>query len=107
MSIPLYIHIDFGCFILYTLEYVEVVRMVNLHVQEIARERGITTITELAEKANLAYDTARDLWHGRMQRIDRDVLARVCVALDVKPGDLLILEERPINKNRPVLAVAF
>jgi len=81
-------------------------RMVNLRVQELARDRGITTITELAEKASLAYDTARDLWHGRMQRIDRDVLSRVCIALSVTPGDILILEEQPANKYSPTLIAA-
>ncbi len=80
--------------------------MVYLRVQELARERGITTITDLAERANLAYDTARDLWHGRMQRIDRDVLGRVCLALDVKPGDILTMDEQPANKYRPVLIAA-
>ena len=80
--------------------------MVNLRVQELARERGITTITDLAERANLAYDTARDLWHGRMQRIDRDVLARVCIALGVKPGDILTLEDQPGNKTGPALMAA-
>ena len=80
--------------------------MVNLRVQELARDRGITTITELAEKASLAYDTARDLWHGRMQRIDRDVLSRVCIALSVTPGDILILEEQPANKYSPTLIAA-
>lgn len=43
-------------------------------VREVAIERGLTTITALAEQAGLDYDTTRDLWHGRMQRIDRDVL---------------------------------
>jgi DNA-binding Xre family transcriptional regulator len=80
--------------------------VVYLRVQELARERGITTITDLAERANLAYDTARDLWHGRMQRIDRDVLGRVCLALDVKPGDILTMDEQPANKYRPVLIAA-
>jgi DNA-binding Xre family transcriptional regulator len=62
-------------------------------VREVANDRGITTITALAEKADLAYDTARDLWHGRMQRVDRDVLQRVCLALRCTPGDLLVLDE--------------
>ncbi len=85
---------------------VEGTGIVNLRVQELARKRGIATITELAEKASLAYDTARDLWHGRMQRIDREVLGRVCVALGVTPGDILTLEEQPTNKYRPALIVA-
>ncbi len=80
--------------------------MVSLRVQELARERGITTITALAECAGLAYDTARDLWHGRMQRIDRDVLGRVCKALDVTPGDILILEESSEGIFSPALAYA-
>jgi DNA-binding Xre family transcriptional regulator len=81
--------------------------MIRLRVQEKARDRGILTITALAEEAGLAYDTARDLWHGRMQRIDRDVLSRVCAALQVQPGDLLEWEPNGDEKIRvPDLALA-
>ncbi len=81
--------------------------MIRLRVQELAKERGIMTITALAEEASLAYDTARDLWHGRMQRIDRDVLSRVCAALNVQPGDLLVWEPNGDEKIVvPSLAVA-
>lgn len=69
--------------------------MIKLRVKEVAQERGVIYIKDLAEKAGLAYDTAADLWHGRMQRIDRDVLARVCAALKCEPRDLLILEGLP------------
>ena len=65
------------------------------------------TITALAEKASLAYDTARDLWHGRMQRIDRDVLGRLCTALEVEPGDLIVRVSDDDGKiTVPALAVA-
>jgi putative transcriptional regulator len=64
--------------------------MIELRVQEVARERDITTIKGLAEAARLAYDTAADLWHGRMKRIDLEVLNRVCMALECGPSDLLI-----------------
>ncbi len=73
------------------------VATVQLRVRDIAYKRGHTTITALAQTADLAYDTARDLWHGRMQRIDRDVLARVCHALKCTPGDLLVLEDVDIR----------
>ncbi len=79
--------------------------MVNLRVRELANEKGITTIKELAARAGLAYDTAADLWHGRMQRIDRDVLARVCKALGVRPGDLLVLDDKE-EMFSPALAAA-
>jgi DNA-binding Xre family transcriptional regulator len=72
---------------------------VQLRVKHIANERGLTTITALAEKAGLAYDTARDLWHGRMQRIDRDVLTRVCLTLECTPGDLLVLQDDEENTD--------
>jgi putative transcriptional regulator len=55
----------------------------------VARARGILTIKGLADEARLAYDTAADLWHGRMKRIDLEVLNRVCMALDCTPSDLL------------------
>lgn len=78
--------------------------MVELRVQEVARARGITTITALAESAQLAYDTARDLWHGRMQRIDRDVLGRVCEALNCKVGDLIVYSSVPAINRAPGLS---
>jgi putative transcriptional regulator len=63
--------------------------MIELRVQEVAREKGVLTIKELAARAKLAYDTAADLWHGRMKRVDLEVLNRVCHALDCTPSDLL------------------
>jgi putative transcriptional regulator len=63
--------------------------MITLRVQEVAQKRGIFTIKSLAETCNLAYDTASDLWHGRMKRLDLEVLNRVCMALDCVPTDLV------------------
>ncbi|MCU0492380.1 MAG: helix-turn-helix transcriptional regulator [Chloroflexaceae bacterium] len=67
--------------------------MITLRVQAVAQSRGITTIKDFAEKAQLAYDTAADLWHGRMKRIDLVVFYRVCKALQCAPSDLLDYEE--------------
>lgn len=80
--------------------------MIDLKIREVAFRRGITTIKALAEQASLAYDTAADLWHGRMQRIDRDVLARVCEALDSQPGDLLEYIKDGESKRVPDLVGA-
>jgi DNA-binding Xre family transcriptional regulator len=63
--------------------------MIELRVQEVARARGVDTIKALSERAKLAYDTASDLWHGRMKRVDLEVFNRVCHALDCTPSDLL------------------
>ncbi len=79
--------------------------MVILRVREIAEQRGVRNIKELAERAELAYDTARDLWHGRMQRIDRDVLYRVCKALNCRPGDVLVRDDEGTMSGNRIASV--
>lgn len=69
--------------------------MIDLIVQDVARQRGILTIKALGERAKLAYDTAADLWHGRMKRVDLEVLNRVCMALDCTPSDLIVFTRDP------------
>jgi putative transcriptional regulator len=64
--------------------------MIVNRIGEIARQRGITKITELAERAGLAYNTAHALYTGRTTRIDYDTLDRLCETLSVQPGDLLV-----------------
>lgn len=63
--------------------------MIRLRVREVAQSRGITTITELATQAGLAYDTAADFWHARMKRIDLVVLDRVCRTLRCRVEEIL------------------
>lgn len=62
--------------------------MIKLKVREVAESRGISTITELAARCGLAYDTASDFWHGRMKRVDLAVLDRVCKALQCRIEDV-------------------
>lgn len=57
-------------------------------VREVANQRGIITVKELADRAGCAYNTAHDLWNGRAQRIGFDIMDRICEALDAQPGDL-------------------
>ena len=55
-----------------------------------ARRRGIMTITALAARTGLAYNTAHALYTGRTTRIDHETLDRLCAALDAQPGDLFV-----------------
>jgi putative transcriptional regulator len=64
--------------------------MIVNRVGEIARKRGITKITELAERAGLAYNTAHALFTGRTTRIDYETLDRLCQTLCAQPGDLFV-----------------
>lgn len=65
---------------------------IRLAVRELAERRNMN-IRQLSEKVGISYDTALDFWHGRQRRIDLAVLVRLCVELQCKPGDILILEE--------------
>ena len=62
---------------------------IELRVGAIAKQQGLT-IKALAERAEVAYNTAHALYTGRALRVDLDTLNRLCNALDVEPGELLI-----------------
>ncbi|HSH78337.1 MAG TPA: helix-turn-helix transcriptional regulator, partial [Herpetosiphonaceae bacterium] len=56
---------------------------------ELAKHQGLT-IKALAARAGVAYNTAHSLYTSRATRIDLDTLDRICDALRVEPGDVLI-----------------
>lgn len=61
-------------------------------------EREEITPRELKVKANITYNQALALRRGVYERIDLNTLARVCVALNTTPGDLLVL----VPDNSPI-----
>jgi putative transcriptional regulator len=65
---------------------------IRLAVRELAEQRGMN-IRQLSEKVGVSYDTALDFWHGRQRRVDLGVLVKLCMVLQCKPGDILVLEE--------------
>lgn len=69
-------------------------------IGEIAREQNLN-IKQLADKADLAYNTAYDLYTGRVTRIGLEVLDRICRVLKVQPGELLVWVEE--GEVAPVL----
>jgi len=83
----------------------------RLQIKEIAQGKGMN-ITDVQLKANkitdarLTYATVHALWHNKTRRPDLDTLAAVARALDVAPGDLIVVEELPANKRMPALTLA-
>lgn len=65
-------------------------KLIHLKIGEILDKKGIST-AELVEKTGVAYNTALGLRRGAVSRIDLDVLARICEALEVDPGELFEL----------------
>ena len=80
--------------------------MVRLRVKEVAEARGMN-MQNLATKSGISYSTIVDLWHDRTRRIDKDTLSRLCLALEVKPGDLLSFDEEESEERfSPALIAA-
>jgi DNA-binding Xre family transcriptional regulator len=68
-------------------------------IGELVDQRG-WKITEFAEKADLAYNTAHDLYTGKASRIGLDILDRVCRVLETHPGELLIFVNDTPKPNK-------
>lgn len=62
---------------------------ITMRIGELAKHQGLT-IKALAARAGVAYNTAHALYTSRATRIDLDTLDRICAALRVEPGDVLI-----------------
>jgi DNA-binding Xre family transcriptional regulator len=65
-------------------------KTIHLRIGELLDKQGVST-AELVEKTGVAYNTALGLRRGAVARIDLDVLARICEALAVEPGELFEL----------------
>ncbi len=74
---------------------------VKLRLGELAKQDGLT-IKALAERAQVAYNTAHARYTGRATRIDLDTLDRMCAALKAEPGDILVRYVSPETSPRIV-----
>ena len=81
--------------------------MIINRTQEIARQHGVASPSELARRLGVAQNTAYNLWRGNTERIDLPILQKICKEFGVTPGDILVVsEEHPGNKRMPALVAA-
>jgi putative transcriptional regulator len=66
---------------------------VHLAVSEILDKKGWST-AQFAEKAGITYATALAIRRGNYARIGLDTIARLCEALGVEPGELIVFEKK-------------
>ena len=64
----------------------------RLRVGKLMKEKGVS-IKELAERGNIAQNTARSLYYGYTTRVDLPILDRVAKVLEVSQLDLFELTE--------------
>ena len=62
---------------------------VRLRLSDILKERNLRQI-DFAAQTGLSENTISDLTNNAVRQIRLDTLARICDALAIKPGDILI-----------------
>mgnify|MGYP004690224087 FL=1 len=65
---------------------------IEIHLKEIMEARGVTR-NALARATNTRFEVINKWYQGHVEKIDADVLARICYILDCEPGDLIIYTE--------------
>ncbi len=64
-------------------------QMIENRLSEVMGRRRIS-ISELGRRAGVTRNTVARLYHGQTRQIDLVVLRRLCEALGVTPGDVLV-----------------
>ena len=62
---------------------------IEIHLKELMEERGVTR-NALARATNTRFEVINKWYQGHVEKIDADVLARICYILDCNPGDIIL-----------------
>ena len=62
---------------------------VEIQLKEIMEKRGITR-NALARATYTRFEVINKWYQGHVEKLDTDVLARICYILDCTPGDIVI-----------------
>lgn len=62
---------------------------IEIHLKELMEERGVTR-NALARATNTRFEVINKWYQGQVEKIDADVLARICYILDCNPGDIIL-----------------
>ena len=62
---------------------------IEIHLKELMEERGVTR-NALARATNTRFEVINKWYHGHVEKIDADVLARICYILECIPGDIIL-----------------
>lgn len=64
---------------------------IKLNLKEIMDKRNVSRNT-LARSINARFEVIDKWYNGHVEKIDLDVLARICYVLECSPSDILIYE---------------
>ena len=61
---------------------------VTVHIKEIMDDKGITR-NYLAKATNTRFEVINKWYNRQVEKMDLDILARICYALDCSPADII------------------
>lgn len=66
---------------------------ITVHIKEIMDKKGITR-NYLAKASNTRFEVINKWYNGQVEKMDLDILARICYVLDCSPADIIIYSKR-------------
>ena len=64
---------------------------IRIALDNTLREKGITRY-ELAKRSTIGYQTVDNYYKNKVVRYDKDILLKICIALDCEISDIIKLE---------------
>ena len=61
---------------------------VSIEIKSIMEQKGISR-NALARAINARFEVINKWYHGRVEKIDADILARICYVLECTPADII------------------
>ncbi|MFI3327354.1 MAG: helix-turn-helix transcriptional regulator [Clostridia bacterium] len=65
---------------------------IKFHVKDLMDAKGITR-SKLSTLANFRFEVADKWYKGEIERVDLDVLSRICFVLDCQISDIMTYEK--------------
>lgn len=65
---------------------------IEINIKELMDKRGISR-NALARKLGTRFEVVNKWYSGHVEKIDADVLARICFILDCTPADIIIYKK--------------
>jgi putative transcriptional regulator len=66
---------------------------ITVHIKEIMDSKGITR-NYLAKASNTRFEVINKWYNGQVEKMDLDILARICYVLDCSPADIIKYSNR-------------
>lgn len=74
--------------------------LVKSNLKKLLDERELS-IRQVARDIEYRLESVRQLYHDELERYPRELLSKLCVYLNVTPGEIIIYEHKTPNLKEP------